>query len=231
MKMMNNSRIVDRPERPPVRGAEPHVALSLVLDVSSSMDGVPIDMLNKAVNKMIEQMKEDERLSEIVDLGIFIFGNHEKENIIYQGFRPIASCEPIDIKANDTNTYVVNTLERAVEFSRKRVLAYNNLSGAYKPWIILMTDGEFHDGVAELKAIGNKIKEREAAGKLHFFGLGVEGYDRLQLEHMTNNSDRIINIKAANFEEFFSWVGHSMAEISWKGVDEPVVLKPIRFSM
>lgn len=220
-------KIVDRPIR---EASEAHVALSLVLDVSGSMQGSSIRLLNTAVNEMITQMQGDERLRNIVDLAIFVFGTQGRQNI-FQGFRAIADCEPVNLQANDESTYVVDALDRAVEITRRRCGAYDKAGGSYKPWIVLITDGEFHDGDAALNTIGSKMKERERQGKLQFFGLGVDGYVRTQLEKLTNNPSHVIGAKTANFVEFFSWIGKSLKAVSSKQVDEAVVLPPLQFTV
>jgi len=219
--------MADRPIR---EASEAHVALSLVLDVSASMQGNSIMSLNTAVNEMIRQMKTDPQLRNIVDLAIFIFGAHGRQNI-YQGFRSIADCEPINIEANDGNTYVANALERALEITKKRCTAYDKAGGAYKPWIVLITDGEFHDNKNDLYNIAQKMREREQQGKLQFFGMGVEGYVRSQLEMLTNNPAHIIDAKAANFVEFLSWIGKSMKVVSTKAIGEPAALPPLKFTV
>lgn len=221
-------RIVDRPMR---EASEAHVALSLVLDVSASMQqSNAIKTLNTAVNEMIRQMKNDDRLKNIVDLAIFVFGTHGRQNI-YQGFRAIADCDTVKIEANDNSTYVVDALERAVEITRKRCGAYDKAGGSYKPWIVLITDGEFHDGEAALNTVGNKMKERERQGKLQFFGLGVDRYVRSQLEKLTNNPAHVIDAKTANFVEFFSWIGRSLKAVSSKEIGETVTLPPLQFTV
>jgi len=222
-----DQRIVDRPIR---EASEAHVALSLVLDVSASMQGNSIMSLNIAVNEMIRQMKEDSRLRNIVDLAIFVFGTHGRQNIL-QGFRAIADCEPVNIVANDNNTYVVEALERATEITRNRCSVYDRAGGAYKPWIVLITDGEFHDSEAALNIVGNKIRDRERQGKLQFFGLGVGGYVRAQLEKLTINPAHVIDAKSANFLEFFSWIGRSIKAVSSKEIGETVALPPLQFTV
>jgi len=215
-----------RPSRRPDNPSEAHVALALVLDVSSSMtyeeNGERIEALNNAVNEMIAQMKKNDRLKCIVDLAIFCFGNYNKpkSEIIYQGFSSIATCEPIYLIAEDENTYVVDVLEHALELVGKRCEVYDKLGGSYKPWIVLMTDGELHDSNAEINAVGRKLKERQAKGRLHFLGLGVRGFVRSQLEKFTNNRDHIIEIESADFGEFFKWVGRSMSAVSTKAVND-----------
>ena len=222
-----NNQIVDRPIR---EASEAHVALSLVLDVSGSMQGKSIELLNTAVNQMIQEMKEDERLKNIVDLAIFVFGTHKRQ-VIHQGFRAIADCEPVELEAKDTNSYVVDALERALDITRNRCTVYDKAGGSYKPWLILITDGEFHDREEALKRVGDKMKEREAQGKLQFFGLGVEGYKRVQVEKLTNNPSHVIDAKTANFVEFFSWIGKSLKAVSRKEVNESIQLPPLQFKV
>jgi Uncharacterized protein encoded in toxicity protection region of plasmid R478, contains von Willebrand factor (vWF) domain len=217
-------------ERPIREANEAHVALSLILDVSTSMHGEPMQSLNTAVNLMIQQMKNDEHLKNIVDLSIFVFGALGRE-VIYQGFRPIADCDSVSIQATDASTYVVDALERAVQITRKRCGAYDRAGGSYKPWIALITDGEFHDKEAVLSSIGNKIREQERKGKLQFFGLGVEGYNRAQLERLTNDPTHVIDAKSANFVEFLSWIGRSLKAVSSKEVGSAVALPPLQFTV
>jgi uncharacterized protein YegL len=210
--------------------SEAHVALSLVLDVSLSMGGAPINTLNTAVNEMVQQMKEDSRLKNIVDLAIFVFGDKGR-NAIHQGFRAVADCDPVILQATDGSTYVTDALERAVEFSKKRCGAYDRAGGSYKPWVVLITDGEFNDDNMTLDRVGNSIKERESQGKLQFFALGVDKYNKSQIERLTNNPTQIIDAKVGNFGEFFSWIGRSMKAVSTKEVGEATPLPPLQFTV
>jgi len=227
IKQKEERRRVEMPIR---EASEPHVALSLLLDASISMDGSPIKLLNSAVNQMIEDMKQDDRLRNIVDLAIFTFGEQGKQNI-YQGFRSITDCEPISIQADDESTFISSALEQAVSFTKKRVSLYNQAGGAYKPWVVVITDGEFFDDDNKLYEIGSAIKELEQKGRLNFFALGVDGYDRKQLEMLTSHPARIIEAKSTNFVEFLSWIGKSMAAISQKSPIDKVELPPLKFEV
>jgi uncharacterized protein YegL len=222
-KMIDNT--LDRPLR---EASQAHVALVLVLDVSNSMNfDKKIDMLNKSVNKMVKEMKQDERLKNIVDLAIFVFGGENRNNI-YQGFRAIADCaDDIKLVARDKHTFIAPTLDKAIEMTRKRCAVYDQAGGSYKPWLILITDGDFHDEPPALREIATKIKSRESSGKHQFFGLGVKGYNRTQMEMFTHNDKHVIDVNAANFLEFFSWVGRSMKDISRKEIDEKIALEDL----
>ena len=220
-------------DRPVLEAIEPHLALALVVDVSASMqieeNGIKrINSLNKAINSMIDTINEDARLRNILDLGIFVFGEKDREPV-YQGFRAISECEHITLQANDNETWVSDALNTAVDRLRERTNRYAQGGGAYKPWLVLITDGQFFDG-SELNIVASRMKQRELENKLQFFGLGVQGYDRSQLEKLTNMPNHVIDVKAANFAEFLSWVGRSFATISQKPVDATdIELPPLIF--
>ena len=223
-----NEKMYDRPMRTP---SIAHVALALVLDVSYSMSSnAKMESLNSAVNGLISQMKSDSRLKDIVDLGIFMFGEMGNHSI-YQGFRAMTDCDHVEIIANHRSTYVVDALEKALEMLKTRCRIYDQGGESYKPWVVLITDGEFHDDDSKLIGIGNKIKQRENENKLQFFGLGVDQFKREQLEILTNNPTHVIEVKAANFSEFLSWVGRSFAIISSKEIGATVNLEPLVFTV
>lgn len=218
-----NSEILDRPVR---EASIAHVALAVVADVSASMGGTRIQSLNKAVNDLIGQIQKDSRLKDIVDLGIFTFGEMGKQPI-FQGFRAASDCTTIALVAEDRSTYAVAALDKAVEMLRTRCGIYSRGGGAYKPWMVIITDGKFHDSQVELNKIAAKMKKRETEGKLQIFGLGVEGFDRSQLEQLTNSKDHILDVDIRNFTEFLSWIGRSFAVISSKEIDAEVELPPL----
>jgi len=209
-------------DRPSLREAnEPHIAISLVLDVSLSMAGEPIESLNNAVNEMIEQMKEDDILRNIVDLAIFVFGTYKRKNM-YRKFTAIADYNPVEIEAADVNTYVVDALKEAVYHTCERTALYNKAGGSHEPWIILITDGEFHDSEAALMKVGDRIKDLEKKEGLYFFGLGVDGYEKEQLSMLTGKPNNIIDIRHAKFIDFFAWVKNSVKIVSRKVFDDDI---------
>ena len=219
----------------PQRSAnQPHVALALVLDVSGSMNmNIPevdrrrIDLLNDGLNTMIREMKDDNRLKNIVDVAIYTFGEPGMHNP-YQGFHPIADMEDIYLVANQGSTYITGTLEMAVEHAKERSHQYNVAGGgAYKPWIVAITDGVFHDSDSELNRVGTMMKQREQEGKQHFFGMGIcDDFVRGQLELFVNDKGRVQRINPSLLSEFFSWIGKSMKVISTKDPGAATTLPP-----
>lgn len=220
---------LDMPQR---SANQPHVAIALVLDVSRSMNipeegGRRIDLLNDGLNTMIREMKVDSRLKNIIDVAIYTFGESSLHNP-YQGFRSIADMEEIYLVANQNSTYITGTLEMAVEHVKERSKQYQVAGGgAYKPWIVVITDGEFHDNDSELNRVGFVMKQREKRGKQHFFGMGIcKDFNREQLELFADDKGRVQRIKPSLLPEFFSWIGKSMKAISEKNPGEATTLPP-----
>jgi len=238
IKKLNTGGIVmanmlgDVNDRPMLDAANAHVALALVLDVSGSMSGEKMTALNTAVNTLIKEAQCDDRIKDILDLGIFLFGDRNRKTnntLVHQGFRAISECADVQLQATDGSTYVVDALTEAVARLKTRTEMYDKAGGAHKPWIVLITDGGFHD-VGSLGTVAAEMKKRETEGKLKFFGLGVAGFDRSHVETLTNFSNQVLEVKTANFKEFFSWVGRSMATISGNAVGATTTLPPLQFT-
>jgi len=211
-----------RMEKPVENSTADHLALTLVLDVSGSMTAPAasgksaIQLVNEGVNQMIGELAADGRLSKIVDLSIITFGEPGREEV-YQPFAPIGQVSPINLVANHGSTYAAAAIDKAIENTRSRMKLYRG--GAWKPWIVFMTDGHLHDDVAQ---VATKIRQREAAGKLRMFCLGVgDQYNSSQLRELTDNA---LALNSSKLREFFCWLGRSVAVVSQSATNAQVTL-------
>ena len=222
-------------DRPMLEASSAHIVLALVVDVSASMqieeNGIKrINSLNKAINSMIDTINEDARLRNILDLGIFVFGEKDREPV-YQGFRAISECEHITLHADDSMSWVADSLNTAVHRLRERTNLYlKQGGGAFRPYLILITDGDFFDYPDDLNEIAEKVRQRERERKLDFFALGFEGSNRTQLENFTNNSERVIEVKGSNLVEFFKWLICALPyKITGRMEITPIEIPPLIF--
>jgi uncharacterized protein YegL len=69
----------------------PRCPCMLVLDVSGSMDGEPINELNEGVNQFIQAVLQDDFASYAVDIGIITFGGKAQEIV------PIKSVQQVEV--------------------------------------------------------------------------------------------------------------------------------------
>jgi len=143
-----------------INASEHHMALLFLLDTSGSM-GVripgtkttPIEELTNAINRFKAEVCSDEHTKDILDVAIIEFNNTYK---VIQEFSPIEYLNPVELTAYG-QTYISEALEVAVDMVTERSRFYRR-SGAepYKPWIVLISDGEPFDSVDDISKRGKR---------------------------------------------------------------------------
>ena len=209
------SSIYEREGQDVVRPTAPHVAVTLVLDVSASMNALArgstcIKLLNDGVNHLIEGLANDSDCRDIVDLSIIAFGQTAR---VYQRFSPVGSIEKVDFPANDNNTLVAEAIEMANANLRSRTREYRAVP--FTPWMVIMTDGGFGDDLVQpgtISQIGRDLKTRVSEGKLQTMCLGIGNeYDDSQLAQLSEHAYALDNY---DFKEFMGWLRKALAIIS-----------------
>lgn len=200
---------------------EPHLACVLLLDVSGSMNGEPIQSLNESINRFKEQVCRDEIARKRVDVAIVTFSN--EVNII-SDFVPIEKLNPVNLQARG-RTNMAEGINCAIDLVKNRNRFYQQLGvPCFKPWIFMITDGMSTSDFAEMDRVAARIQMEETAGnvgKLKFWALGIGDYDKEQMFKLTR---RVIELKAHNFTGIFDWLSDSMTAISQSRVGEDVQL-------
>lgn len=174
------------------------LAVVMVLDVSGSMTP-HIKSLEDSFNRFIDYAKEDEDVRQTMDLALITFNSNVKDE--FQGFSDIKGVPHINLAASGS-TDMTAALELANRMARERTWVYIRTGIlAYKPWIILMTDGYPNDETSAIE-IATQIRKRESEGKVHAFALGMgDDFNKTVLEALT---DKCFAIKDWDFEMFFS---------------------------
>lgn len=183
-------------------------AVVMVLDVSGSMSSHLNDLTHK-FNEFIEYARSETDIRQTMDIALITFGSDVKDE--FEGFTDIKGVPPLYLTTRGS-TNMSDALEKANEMVRDRTRLYAQTGiEAFKPWIVLMTDG-YPDDVAAVKSIGSILKQRENNGKLHTFALGMGiNFNKSVLESIT---DKCFAITDWNFSTFFSWLGKSVAQVS-----------------
>lgn len=196
-------------ETPKIAAAnEPHLACVLLLDTSGSMSGAPIASLNQAINDFKEKTAMDVMAMKRVDIAIISFDDEAR---VVQDFTPISQMTSIILETGG-----VTSMGAGINFAIDKVKERNRFYASmgtpcFKPWIFMITDGVPTDDVS---LATQRIKEEESKGshgKLKFFALGVPGYDKDILFSITN---RVMELREANFAGIFNWMSESMVAIS-----------------
>ena len=201
-----------------INASESHMALVLVLDISYSMDGVPIDQLNAGLNRFKADVCQDKQTRDILDVAVIWFND---DHGVLQDFVPIEYMEHIQLEA-EGGTKFTAPIREALKMVDERSRFYRR-SGTepYKPWIILVTDGEPLDNI---NAVAGEVQAAQNEGKVRFIALGVGNYNSAPLKKIT---DVVFRMEGTDFSAFFNWVGKSMRSVSTTAPGEKPPLPPL----
>ena len=184
---------------------EPRCPCVLLLDVSGSMIGRPINELNAGLMTFRDELLSDALAMKRVDLSIVTFGPVKVE-------QPFTSAEsffpPILYAQGDTPMGAAITQALNMVEERKREYRANGIS-YYRPWVFLITDGGPTDSWQSAAAM---VSEGEAAKKFAFFSIGVQSADMHTLAKISVRQP--LSLQGLQFRELFSWLSSSLRSVS-----------------
>ena len=176
---------------------EPRCPCILLLDVSGSMSGRPINELNAGLVTFRDELLADPLALKRVELGIVTFGPVHVE----QPFTSAANFfPPILFAQGDTPMGAAITKALDMVEERKREYRANGIS-YYRPWIFLITDGAPTDE----------------------FSIGVQGADMKTLAQISVRQP--LPLQGLQFRELFSWLSSSLRSVSRSTPGTEVVLE------
>lgn len=195
---------------------EPRCPCILLLDVSGSMNGRPINELNAGLVTFRDELLADPLALKRVELGIVTFGPVHVE----QPFTSAANFFPPILPAQgDTPMGAAITKALDMVEERKREYRANGIS-YYRPWIFLITDGAPTD---EWQAAANKVFRGEEDKRFAFFSIGVQGADMKTLAQISVRQP--LPLQGLQFRELFSWLSSSLRSVSRSTPGTEVVLE------
>lgn len=180
----------------------------LVLDVSGSMSGNPIRDLNKGLQDFYNDIVSDETTSQRLEISIITF-NHIVKTIQEPALIDNISMPTLNAEGS---TAMVNALNDAIDKVEARKQWYKSTNQAYyRPWIILMTDGEPDDD-QNVNALSQRIKSDVQAKRYEFLPIGVEGANMAILNQIKGNINPM-KLAGTKFSSFFKWLSASMGTV------------------
>lgn len=184
---------------------EPRVPCLLLLDVSVSMRGRPLQELNEGLQAFRDELASDSLAMQRVEVGIVTFGPAQ----IVTPFTTAGAFYP-PVLAEKGDTPLGEAIRIGLEMIEQRKAEYRAAGINYfKPWCFLITDGGPTD---EWKSAAAAIREGEAAKKFAFFAVGVEG---ARMDILSQISVRQpLTLKGLKFRELFQWLSASMKSVS-----------------
>ena len=180
----------------------------LVLDTSGSMNADnAIGQLNQGLQTFKSQIMNDETARDRLEIAIVSFNSEIKVEV-----QPslISEIEMPTLKASG-QTQLVRAIEEAQQVIKDRKDYYKSKGLTYyRPWIVVMTDGDPYPANQDIDGIAQKIQEDADAKKYVFFmiGVGNEVHDDV-LSKLTTSQFPAMRMDAVNFAEFFQWLSAS----------------------
>ena len=180
----------------------------LVLDVSGSMSGEPIQELNKGLQDFYQEIDKDNTTRQRLEVSLITFShivNTVQEPALVENFTmPTLSATG--------STAMVTAVNHAIDKVAARKQWYKDTNQAYyRPWIILMTDGE-PDSDQDVAGLAQRIKQDVAAKKYAFLPIGVEGA-KMSILKQIESGIPAMKLQGTKFSSFFKWLSASMGTV------------------
>ncbi|MDN4521253.1 vWA domain-containing protein [Mycolicibacterium austroafricanum] len=188
---------------------DPRVACVVLCDVSGSMQGEPIEALQRGFAAFTHYLHNDALASKRVEVAVVTFGTAATVLVPMQEAR---SLQPVPFTAAGT-TNMAAGIHLTLDIIEDRKQAYK-MAGLqyYRPWVLVLTDGKpnvegFEDAIARLNQV-------ETARGVTVFAVGAgPKVDYQQLARLSVQRDPA-PLDGLKFEALFEWLSASLASVS-----------------
>ncbi len=215
----NQLALVEFAENP-----QPRCPVVLLLDVSGSMAGEPIRELQGALEEFVTALKADELAALRVELVTVTFGG-----AVHAGDFVTADSFAVSGLHATGDTPLGAAVMRGLQLLRDRKAIYKQGGVDYfRPWMIIITDGEPTDTGAWEEA-AEQLKQEEARKGVLVYPIGVEKADLGKLSRFSSQRTPL-RLKGFEFRELFQWLSKSLSIVSQSRPGEQVPLPPVGWS-
>lgn len=198
---------------------DPRCPCVLLLDRSYSMSGEKISALNEGLMHLKKELDEHTLAKKRVEVAVVTFGPVE----VSSNFQAVDSFYPPTLVAAG-NTPMCEAIAKSFELlkERKDVYRRNGIS-FFRPWIILITDGEPTDPEG-IEAAKNSIVEAETNKSVAFFPIAVGNSNVEVLQKLSVRAP--VKLRGVMFKELFVWLSNSLRTVSSSSPGDTVSLPP-----
>jgi uncharacterized protein YegL len=217
---MSSPNLEDRAEF--ADNPEDRCACVLLLDVSGSMAGNSIQMVNDAIKGFKDEVSRDRLTALRAEIAVVAF-NHTIN--VVRDFVTVRDFDPPQLSASG-GTKIAGAVNKALDMiaQRKKDYRANNI-GYYRPLVVLLTDGyPQHDTPGEIAEATQRIAREEAERQVAFFFFGVEGADMAMLAQIATPQRPPLWIQDAEIDKIFQWLASSVSAISTSQPGERLTL-------
>ncbi len=175
---------------------------ALACDTSSSMQGDPINQVNRGLKIFQTQIQNDSVASKRVECAVVTFGDKVEVKRPFSVFEGTA----IETLTAYGPTPLAEGVLKAIMLIEARILFYKKKGLTnYRPQVMAITDGAPTSSEEALKQLEEVIWEGVQKKKFLFQAFGVEGADMDFLKRISHESCPPQDLKGVNIIEFFKY--------------------------
>jgi uncharacterized protein YegL len=198
------------------------VPVCLCLDTSGSMDGPPINELNKGVQQFFQELMKDDVARYAAEISVVTFG--DTVNCI-QDFCDLGRQNLTRTLPAYGGTPMGEALILSLDKLERRKQEYQNAGVDYfQPWLIIMTDGQPNGDSAILQTAIKRASELQVQKKLAIFPIGIGKDADMDVLQLISPARQPLRLKGLKFEEFFLWLSRSVSRTSQSMPGEEIKL-------
>lgn len=194
------------------------IPICLVLDVSGSMEGEPINELQSGIDLFMNTIQSDEVAKYAAEICMITFGG------VVQKILDFASIERQETPVLTTEglTPMGEAVVLAINLLEARKMEYKKAGVDYfQPWLVLMSDGAATDDISLAET---KVNELVSRRQLTIFPIGIGAGANLHELSKLSGGRPPLKLKDLNFNEFFIWLSQSVSRVSQSTPGEKVEL-------
>lgn len=197
----------------------PKLPCLLLLDISGSMSGAPIQALSIGLQSFVNDLVNNPVTLERLELTLITFGSYVS---ILRDFSPVHEFVAPDLSPSGA-TAMGAAVELGLDLIERRKQDYHNQGiPYYQPIILLFTDGEPTD---DWHAPINRLHKESGLRKVKFITVGLENADMEFLKRISPPGTKPIMLKQLRFSEMFRWLSQSIDTVSLSEPKDEVDLK------
>lgn len=181
---------------------------ALVLDVSGSMSGAPINELNAGLVDFYNDIQKDKTTADRLEVAVIEFSSSVNTLVdpsLVENFTMPTLTTKGSTKLVDGVREGINVVLARKSWYKKTGQPY------YRPWIILITDGA-PDPDQDINSLATEIRNGFNNKEFFFYAIGVQSADMNMLRNISVESPA--HLQGLKFSEFFKWLSASMTTIT-----------------
>ena len=190
---------------------EARCSIVLVMDVSYSMKGAPIETVNHALTKFRDIIQSDTVTALRADVAVVTFSGEAQ---VTQNFTNGGDFQPPSLSLRLTGTHFSNAVNLALDIIETRKQSYRDGGIAYyRSLAYFLTDGEGSDKRRELDRTATRLVEAEENRSVAFFPFCIGGEGTSMLSKLFPRTP----VELTNMEQLdgsIQWLSRSVAAVS-----------------